>query len=94
MGSFKIPQKSIVLEAKEYVMITLGLVIYAFGWVFFLLPYKLVSGGTAGIGAVIQYATGFPMQYTYFIINVFLLLVAVKELGIRFCLKPFMPYLR
>ena len=76
-----------MLAAKEYVMITLGLIIYAFGWVFFLLPFKLVSGGTAGIGAVIQYATGFPMQYTYFIINVFLLLVAVKELGIRFCLK-------
>ncbi len=87
MGGLSIPKKGIMLAAKEYVMITLGLVIYAFGWVFFLLPYKLVSGGTAGIGAVIQYATGFPMQYTYFIINVFLLLVAVKELGIRFCLK-------
>lgn len=87
MGSFKIPQKSIVLEAKEYVMITLGLIIYAFGWGFFLLPFKLVSGGTAGIGAIIQYATNFPMQYTYFIINVILLLVAVKELGIRFCVK-------
>ena len=60
MGSFKIPKKSIVLEAKEYVLITLGLIIYAFGWVFFLLPFKLVSGGTAGIGAIIQYATGFP----------------------------------
>lgn len=87
MGSFNIPKKSIMLEAKEYVMITLGLIIYAFGWVFFLLPFKLVSGGTAGIGAIIQYATGFPMQYTYFIINVGLLFIAVKELGIRFCLK-------
>ena len=87
MGAFNIPKKSIVLEAKEYVMITLGLIIYAFGWVFFLLPFKLVSGGPAGIGAIIQYATGFPMQYTYFIINVGLLFIAVKELGIRFCLK-------
>lgn len=87
MGAFNLPKKSIMLEAKEYVMITLGLIIYAFGWVFFLLPFKLVSGGTAGIGAIIQYATGFPMQYTYFIINVGLLFVAVKELGIRFCLK-------
>ena len=87
MGAFNLPKKSIMLEAKEYVMITLGLIIYAFGWVFFLLPFKLVSGGTAGIGAIIQYATGFPMQYTYFIINVGLLFVAVKELGVRFCLK-------
>ena len=87
MGAFNIPKKGIMLAAKEYVMITLGLIIYAFGWVFFLLPFKLVSGGTAGIGAIIQYATGFPMQYTYFIINVGLLFVAVKELGVRFCLK-------
>ena len=76
-----------MLEAKEYVMITLGLIIYAFGWVFFLLPFKLVSGGTAGIGAIIQYATGFPMQYTYFIINIILLCIAIKELGVRFCIK-------
>ena len=87
MGTFNIPKKSIMLEAKEYVMITLGLIIYAFGWVFFLLPFKLVSGGTAGIGAIIQYATGFPMQYTYFIINIILLCIAIKELGVRFCIK-------
>ena len=87
MGGLNFPKKNILLEAKEYVMITLGLIIYAFGWVFFLLPFKLVSGGTAGIGAIIQYATGFPMQYTYFIINIILLFVAIKELGIRFCLK-------
>jgi uncharacterized membrane-anchored protein YitT (DUF2179 family) len=87
MGSFSIPKKSILLEAKEYFMIALGLVIYSFGWSFFLLPFKLVSGGTAGIGAIIQYSTGFPMQYTYFIINIILLMIAVKELGVRFCLK-------
>ena len=87
MGAFNIPKKSIMLEAKEYVMITLGLIIYAFGWVFFLLPFKLVSGGTACIGAIIQYATGFPMQYTYFIINIILLCIAIKELGVRFCIK-------
>ena len=87
MGAFNIPKKGIMLAAKEYVMITLGLIIYAFGWVFFLLPFKLVSGGTAGIGAIIQYATGFPMQYTYFIINIILLCIAIKELGVRFCIK-------
>ena len=73
MPSFNIPKKSLIVAAKEYIAITLGLIIYAFGWAFFLLPYKLVSGGTAGIGAIIEYATGFPMQYTYCIINILLL---------------------
>ncbi|MBR6805795.1 MAG: YitT family protein, partial [Bacteroidaceae bacterium] len=87
MGNFIIPKKSLMLNAKEYFVITIGLIIYAFGWAFFLLPYKLVSGGTAGIGAIVQYATGFPMQYTYMLINIVLLLIAIKELGIKFCIK-------
>lgn len=87
MPSFNIPKKSLMLEAREYLAITIGLIIYSFGWGFFLLPYKLVSGGTAGIGAIIQYATGFPMQYTFFLINAVLLIAAIKELGIKFCVK-------
>ena len=87
MSNFKIPKKSLLLEAKEYIIISLGLVIYSLGWTFFLLPYKLVSGGTAGIGAIVQYATGFPMQYTYFILNVLLLIIAIKELGMKFCIR-------
>lgn len=87
MPSFNIPKKSLMLEAREYLAITIGLIIYSFGWGFFLLPYKLVSGGTAGIGAIVQYATGFPMQYTFFLINAVLLIAAIKELGIKFCVK-------
>lgn len=87
MGGFDIPKKSLMLEVKEYFVITIGLVIYAFGWTFFLLPYQLVSGGTAGIGAIVQYATGFPMQYTYMLINIILLMFAIKELGMKFCIR-------
>lgn len=87
MSHFKIPKKSVLLEVREYIMITIGLICYALGWTFFLLPYELVSGGTAGIGALIQYATGIPLQYTYLSINAVLLIIAIKELGIKFCIK-------
>ena len=48
-------------ETKDYFNITLGLMLYTFGFTVFLLPYQIVTGGIAGIGAIIFYATKFPV---------------------------------
>lgn len=73
---------------KDYVLITLGLLLYAVGFDCFLLPYEIVTGGVAGAGAIIFYATGFwKVQYTFFLANAFLLIAAVKVLGWKFCVK-------
>lgn len=74
-------------EARDYLSITLGLVMYAIGFTFFQLPYQITTGGVAGLGAVIFYTTGFPVQFTYFGVNIFLLVAAVKILGWKFCFK-------
>ena len=74
-------------ELHDYVIITLGLLFYAVGFTCFQLPYEITTGGLAGAGAVIFYATGFPVQYTFFIVNILLLCIAVKVLGLKFCLK-------
>lgn len=65
----------------------IGTLFYALGYVFFQLPYHLVPGGTAGAAAIIFYATGFPVQYTYWSFNVILLLIALKFLGVRFLIN-------
>lgn len=73
---------------KDYALITLGLLLYAVGFDCFLLPYEIVTGGVAGAGAIIFYATGFwKVQYTFFLANAFLLIAAVKVLGWKFCVK-------
>ena len=74
-------------ELKDYAIITIGAVIYALAWVFFLLPYNIVSGGVTGLSAIVFYATGIPLQYTYFFINAILLVFALKILGFRFMTK-------
>lgn len=80
--------KSIILrEAKDYFNITLGLLLYTFAFTVFLLPYQIVTGGIAGIGAIIFYSTKFPVQYTFFIINAVLIVAALKILGWRFLMK-------
>ena len=47
-------------EVKDYFFITLGLLLYTFGWTVFLLPYQIVTGGVTGIAAIIYYASKIP----------------------------------
>ena len=82
------PSKAEVMrEVKDYIYITLGLISYSLGWAAFLLPYQITTGGTTGIGAIIYYATGFPIQWSYFIINAVLMTFAIRVLGPRFSIK-------
>ncbi len=74
-------------EIKDYFYITLGLLLYSFGWTVFLLPYGIVTGGVTGISAIIYYATKIPISYSYFVINAVLLIVALRILGIKFLMK-------
>lgn len=74
-------------ELKDYLAITFGLLLYSLGWAGFLIPNKITTGGVTGISAIIYYATDIPIQNTYVIINIVLLIFALKILGWKFCLK-------
>ena len=82
-----IDHKFILKEVGDYVFITLGLVLYSLGFTFFLMPYEIVTGGVTGIAAIVEYASGFQNQYTYFLINAALLVLALKILGVKFLVK-------
>ncbi len=72
---------------KEYIIITLGLLLYVLGWAVFLLPNNLVGGGISGLSAIIYYATGIQMGFSYLVINGALLLISLKLLGGGFGFK-------
>ncbi len=74
-------------EAKDYVMITIAMLSYCIGWAVFLLPNNITTGGVAGVTSILFWATGIPVQFSYFTINAVLLLFALKILGLKFCLK-------
>ncbi len=74
-------------EFKDYLFITFGLILYSFGFTFFLMPYEIVTGGVAGISAIVYYATNFPNSYTYFLVNAALLIMGLKILGWKFLMK-------
>ena len=87
MGKRFIPRPTVMSELKNYFMITVGLTLYAFTWKFFMAPYKFVTGGITGVGGIVEYTTGVPMQYTYFAINIVLIIIAIQQLGWKFCVK-------
>jgi len=79
--------RTIVDNVRTYVVIAFGLLILSIAWTAFLIPHQISGSGVTGIGAIVYYATGIPMGYTYFAINVVLMVVALKILGAGFGIK-------
>lgn len=77
----------ILEELKAYLIITLGLLLYTLGWIVFLIPNNMVGGGVTGISAILLYAFNIPVSVSFFVINLILLLIALKVLGKAFGMK-------
>jgi len=76
--------KNIQHPFKDYILILLGTILYAFGFVGFILANEIVPGGLTGIGSLLFYVTHIPVSFTYAAVNVVLLFIAYKILGRRF----------
>lgn len=76
-------------DAKDYVFILLGLAFYAIGFTAFILPYKIVIGGMAGLGTLVYFATnGFvPVAVTMYGVNIMLVICAYRMLGKAFTIR-------
>jgi uncharacterized membrane-anchored protein YitT (DUF2179 family) len=74
-------------EVRDYLTIAIGMLSYCIGWGVFLLPNSITTGGVAGVSSILFWGTGIPVQLSYFVINGILLLIALRVLGVRFCLK-------
>ncbi|MFI3263113.1 MAG: YitT family protein [Rikenellaceae bacterium] len=85
--------KKILTEFKSYVLISVGLIIYSFGWMGILMPAKVIGGGMTGVGQIIYFLTsvggeeGIPVGLSFIVINVVLLAVAVFIIGPKFGIK-------
>ena len=84
----------IYFSIQDYLMILFGTVLYGFGFNAFILSNEIVTGGVSGICALIFFATGgaIPVSVSYFVINVVLLLAALKILGFKFLIKTIFEY--
>ncbi|MGM9738632.1 MAG: YitT family protein [Candidatus Cryptobacteroides sp.] len=77
-------KKSFWTLLKEYILLTIGILIYVAAWAVFLIPNNLIGGGVTGISSIVQYAVGIKMGYSYFVINAVLLATSFLILGTSF----------
>ncbi|MDY0342800.1 MAG: YitT family protein [Lentimicrobium sp.] len=80
----------------SYALIVVGAFILASGFVFFINPYNIVTGGVYGIGIVVHHLTeglfsfwpnGIPIGLIGLVLNIPLTLLGIKILGPRFGIK-------
>jgi uncharacterized membrane-anchored protein YitT (DUF2179 family) len=69
---------SILKTIKSYVIISIGIFIYAFAWKAFLIPNEITGGGVAGIATVLYFVSGAKIStgITILVINAILLTIA------------------
>lgn len=70
---------------KEYVLITLGVILVAIGIEFFLAPNKIAAGGVSGMAIIINYyMPRVPIGLLMLIMNVILFIIAFIVIGNKF----------
>ena len=81
-------KNNIWFQLKDFLFIILGSFSYALAWQGFLIPNKLTTGAVTGLASIIYYAFGTPpVDVTYAVANVILLIFALKILGVKFCIR-------
>jgi uncharacterized membrane-anchored protein YitT (DUF2179 family) len=72
---------------RDYIGISVGVVLTAIGLDMFLIPNRIAAGGVSGIGTLVYYLTGFPVGITMLAINIPLFIMGIRELGLGFGIR-------
>ena len=75
--------KNFMSEFKDYLIVTLGTVIYVLAWTSFMIPNGIASGGGTGLCTIIYFATdgAIPVATSFFVLNAILLIIGFLVLG-------------
>lgn len=73
-------------KVQDYFFISLGTLIYAFGFSSFILPHDVVIGGVAGVSTLLFFTMKIPIAVASYGLNLILLAIAYKVVGKQFVL--------
>jgi len=76
-----------IKQGQDLLMITLGILCFAFGFTAFILPEKVVVGSVTGLASLLHFAWGWNVAITYYGINIILLSMAFRMVGKQFVFK-------
>lgn len=71
----------------DYLVISLGVLLFVMAWTSFLLPNNMIDGGLTGASALLSMVTGVSVDIWYFSINTLLLILAWIILGRSFGIR-------
>jgi len=74
-------------KVYQIILLIIGTLILSFGINLFFLSNSLSTGGASGIALIIYYLYKFPVGITIILINIPLFIIALKDLGWKFCSK-------
>lgn len=75
-------------RVKEYILITIGMIMVAAGIYFFLVPSNLATGGVSGLAIIISsFLPGLPVGLLMLILNIILFIVGFLIIGPSFGFK-------
>ena len=72
---------------RDYVFIVVGTLLYGFGFNGFILSNKIIPGGLTGLCSLLFFTTKIPVSLSMATVNILLLVVAYKILGLRFMIN-------
>jgi len=72
---------------RDYLGITVGVIITAIGMNMFLIPNKIAAGGVSGLATVLYYVLGWPVGVIMLVFNIPLFIIGIKIMGPRYGLN-------
>lgn len=77
-------------DLKEfYLPIGFGAALIALGQNLFVMPSGLLAGGLSGIALIVNYSLGISAGLAFFILNIPMVILALKKLSLRFTVQSF-----
>ena len=75
-----------VMSPRRLLLVLLGNTIYTLGLVAFILPMDMITGGTTGIGLILNHYWDVPIEMFAAVFNVAMFIVAWLVLGVSFAI--------
>ena len=72
---------------KDYIIIVVGVSLFAVGFLGFIVPNGIVAGGLGGVSLVLRYTVGIPVSVTFLVVNTILVTIAWFVLGRQYVMK-------
>ena len=83
----KSTKQKVIDTLNDYIIISIGVLMYTFAWADMFIPNGIASGGLTGACTILNFATGIPVYLSYVVLNGLLLLLGFLILGKGFGFK-------